>query len=319
MNEVLTTKALKKTFRTKGSAVEAVRGVDLRITEGEIFGFLGPNGAGKTTTLRMVATLMKPDSGEATIAGYDLFRQSAEIRKNIGYVSQAGGSDRDVTAREDLILQGRLYGMSKQAAQKQAEKLIDALDISSVADRKAATYSGGQKRRLDIALGMMHHPKLLFLDEPTTGLDPQNRERLWDLVRELRDDGVTIFLTTHYMDEADALSDRVAIMDKGIIVAEGTPKELKQKVSGDMILIGIAHALHEKALQVLQQQSYVRETSSENNAVRLYVDSGERVLPDIMRLLDSEKIPMHTITLSQPTLNDVFLKQTGRKLHEEEA
>ncbi|WP_201748018.1 ABC transporter ATP-binding protein [Chitinophaga vietnamensis] len=229
MQYILCTADLRKSYRTGKQAVEAVRGVDMQVHQGEIFGFLGPNGAGKTTTLRMLTTLLQPDSGEAMIAGYDLRRQQQQIRECIGYVSQAGGSDKDATAWEDLILQGRLHGMPKLAAAARAKVLLETFDLGNIADRKPATYSGGQKRRLDVALGMMHNPAILFLDEPTTGLDPQNRERLWEEVRRLRDQGTTIFLTTHYMDEADALCDRIAIMDAGRIVVTGAPQELKRK------------------------------------------------------------------------------------------
>lgn len=319
MNTILHANGLRKSFTRKGKTVEAVRGADLAVAPGEIFGFLGPNGAGKTTTLRMLATLLQPDGGDAIIAGFDLRKDPFMVRSRIGYVSQAGGSDRDMTALEDLLLQGRLYGMTRGNAYDRARHLLDALELSSIADRKSGTYSGGQKRRLDIALGMMHAPALLFLDEPTTGLDPQSRVHLWDEVRRLRDAGTTIFLTTHYMDEADLLSDRIAIMDKGRIVAEGTPAALKQQVAGDMVLLGLTEdgSVAERALSLFREQTYVREAGYENGKVRLYVRQGETILPDLLRLLDRERIGLQSVTLSQPTLDDVFLKQTGRSLGEE--
>jgi ABC-2 type transport system ATP-binding protein len=336
MKTILYANGLRKSFVHKGKTVEAVRGANLKVEAGEIFGFLGPNGAGKTTTLRMLATLLQPDAGEAIVAGYDLRKDPFMVRSRIGYVSQVGGSDRDMTALEDLVLQGRLYNLSRSDAYVRAKELLDALDLSSIAGRKTATYSGGQKRRLDIALGMMHRPTLLFLDEPTTGLDPQSRIRLWDEVRKLRDAGTTIFLTTHYMDEADSLSDRIAIMDKGLIVAEGTPMALKQQVAGDMILLGLGEdgvhgvddqsertaqqpggVLAERVLSLFREQAYVREAGYEHGKIRLYVSQGETVLPEVLRILDRDKIVLRSITLSQPTLDDVFLKQTGRSLAEE--
>ncbi|RAJ79269.1 ABC-2 type transport system ATP-binding protein [Chitinophaga dinghuensis] len=231
MSQILYTSGLQKSYKTGKETIPAVNGVDLEVFSGEIFGFLGPNGAGKTTTLRMLTTLLQPDAGEVSICSYDLYQQPEKIREVIGYVSQSGGADKDATAWEDLILQARLYGMSKREAAARASDLLAALGLESIADRRPATYSGGQKRRLDIAIGMINRPKILFLDEPTTGLDPHSREQLWDEVRKLRDLGTTIFLTTHYMEEADALSDRIAIMDQGQIVLTGTPASLKDAIS----------------------------------------------------------------------------------------
>src|SRR5688572_8917032 len=230
-------RGLRKSFWSRvGRAkktVEAVRGVDLDVPAGEIFGFLGPNGAGKTTTLRMLATLIPPDGGTATIAGADLLKQPAEVRKRIGYVAQGGSTWPEVSAREELVLQGRFYGLSKADAQRRAAKALDAFQLTEYADRKCKTYSGGQRRRVDIALGIIHDPKAVFLDEPTTGLDPQSRAHMWDEIRRLRAEGLTVFITTHYLEEADALCDRVAIIDHGEIVAEGTPDGLKREVAGD--------------------------------------------------------------------------------------
>ena len=318
MDTILMTKGLRKTFSSKAGPVAAVKGVDLAVYPGEIFGFLGPNGAGKTTTLRMLATLLAPDGGEAIVAGHDLLREPGRVRTRIGYVSQTGGSDRDVTALADLRLQGQLYGLSSGEARLRTTELLKALGLEEIASRKSGTYSGGQKRRLDIALGMMHRPALLFLDEPTTGLDPASRAQLWEEVRRLRDLGTTIFLTTHYMDEADVLSDRIAIMDKGVIVAEGTPRALKQQVAGDMVLLGLTEdgAAKDKALSLLRGRDYVREAAYEQGRLRLYVREGEAVLPDILRQMDQARIGLTSITMSQPTLDDVFLRQTGRSLQE---
>jgi len=209
---VIETRGLRRVFKTRNRQVEAVAGVDLNVRRGEIFGFLGPNGAGKTTTLRMLATLLPPSGGTARVAGCELATQQARIRERIGYVGQAGGADREITGRTELVFQGRLYGMPTEAANKRAAELVVMLELEGAADRKVGTYSGGQKRRLDIGLGLVHGPQVLFLDEPTTGLDPQSRARVWDEVRRLHDRGTTVFLTTHYLDEADALCDLVAII-----------------------------------------------------------------------------------------------------------
>src|SRR5436305_6042530 len=236
---MIKTVGLRKSFRARKGSVDAVRGVDLTVNEGEIFGFLGPNGAGKTTTLRMLATLIVPDGGEATIAGADLRRDPAGVRRQIGYVAQGGSTWDTVTAREELVLQARLYGIGKAQARQLAQRAIEGFQLTEFADRKCQTYSGGQRRRVDVALGIIHAPKVVFLDEPTTGLDPQSRAHMWDEVRRLRSEGLTVFITTHYLDEADALCDRVSIMDNGEIVASGTPADLKREISGDVVRVGV--------------------------------------------------------------------------------
>jgi ABC-2 type transport system ATP-binding protein len=315
MSLIIETKALNKTFKSGKTTVEAVKGIDLEVRQGEIFGFLGPNGAGKTTTLRMLATLVQPGGGQATIAGYDLQRDAAHVREHIGYVSQAGGTDHHSNSRENLIMQARLYGMSAAEAKRRTEEIIVALQLDTFANRIARTYSGGQRRRLDLGLGMIHRPSLLFLDEPTTGLDPQSRAHLWDEVRRLRDSGTTVFLTTHYMDEADSLCDRLAIMDDGRIVAEGTPDTLKKHIAGDIVTLGVNGA-RERASDLLRAQVFVREVNTAGKGLQLYVENGEENLPAILRLLDGEHIAISTLSLARPTLNDVFLRQTGRSLRE---
>lgn len=310
---MIETQGLAKSFKTRKGEVQAVRGVDLRVNASEIFGFLGPNGAGKTTTMRMLATLLEPTGGQARVAGFELRNEAAKIRTRIGYVGQKGGAEENASGRENLVLQGRLYGMSRAAAQDRAAELVRILDLEAFADRLAKSYSGGQRRRLDLALGMMHRPALLFLDEPTAGLDPQSRARLWDEVRRLRSGGTSIFLTTHYLDEADALCDRLAIIDAGQIVSEGTPSALKQQVAGDSISLGLdMHNAHIKDL--LRAQPFVREMHDAEDGVQLYVERGEEALPVVMRLL--EDTPISTVTLARPTLDDVFLRLTGRSLRE---
>ncbi len=315
---MIETQGLTMTFKGRRGIVEAVRGIDLVVREGELFGFLGPNGAGKTTTMRMLSTLLTPTSGQATICGYDLLRQPGEVRRQIGYVGQKGGAESAETGRENLILQGQLYGMSDEDAKERTAELVDKFELGSFADRLVKTYSGGQRRRLDVAMGMMHHPKLLFLDEPTTGLDPQSRVHIWDEVRRLRSEGMTIFLTTHYMDEADGLCDRLAIMDNGKIVILDTPNALKQQIAGDIITLGLdlRNGAMAHIKETLRAQPFLRELQETDHHLQLYVEGGEQVLPEILRLLDHNQVPIRTVSLARPTLEDVFLRLTGRSLRE---
>jgi ABC-2 type transport system ATP-binding protein len=318
---IISTSDLRKSFRSKSGPIEAVRGVSIEVRRGEIFGFLGPNGAGKTTTLRMLTTLLPIDAGSATVAGIDVARHPRRVRSRIGYVSQLGGADELATGRENLILQGRLYGGDLAAVTARAQTLMEILDIADFADRRVKTYSGGQRRRLDVALGIVHDPEVLFLDEPSTGLDPQNRANLWDHVRMLRENGTTVFLTTHYLEEADALCDRLVIMDHGEIVIEGSPRDLKREVAGDAVLLGLHDSddAIDRAQAILQGQPFVREVTKEGDQLRLYVDDGGTALPRLMRLLEGEHIALRSISLSEPTLDDVFLRQTGRSLRDASA
>jgi len=314
---VVSTVDLKKYFSARSGVVKAVDGVNLSVSEGQVFGFLGPNGAGKTTTLRILTTLIPADSGQAIVAGCDVLRDPDAVRCRIGYVSQAGGSDRPATGRENLVLQGRLYGMARPNAEERAAELIDLLDLTDFADRIVYTYSGGQRRRLDVALGIMHQPRVLFLDEPTTGLDPQNRANLWEQIAKLKSNGTTIFLTTHYLEEADTLSDYVAIMDYGRIVAEGTPEQLKRQVSCDTIRITLGNPGQAAAvMQMLEGQPVVKAVAQESDCLRISVDNGEAALPEIMRALDAQDTAITGISLSTATLDDVFLEKTGRSLRD---
>jgi ABC-2 type transport system ATP-binding protein len=320
VENVIATHELRKSFSSRRGPVDAVRGISINVAQGEIFGFLGPNGAGKTTTLRMLTTLLPIDAGTAIVAGFDVARKPKQVRSRIGYVSQLGGADEDSTGRENLILQGRLYGARSAAVACRVSALIELLDLAEFADRRVKTYSGGQRRRLDVALGIVHEPAVLFLDEPTAGLDPQSRANLWEHIRALRDRGTTAFLTTHYLEEADVLCDRLMIMDHGQIVAEGTPRDLKREVAGDSVSIILRQGdvCAERALPVLCQQPYVRQLAADDGQVRLYVDDGGTALPELIRLLDGENIGIRSITLSEPSLDDVFLQQTGRSLRDGE-
>jgi ABC-2 type transport system ATP-binding protein len=312
-------RGLRKSYRTgrgrKATVVEAVRGVDLDVKEGEIFGFLGPNGAGKTTTLQVLTTLIEPDGGEATIADVDLRQDPAEVRKRVGYVAQGGMTWGESTAREELVLHARMYGLGKAEARRRAADALEAFQLTEYADRPCGTYSGGQRRRVDIALGIIHRPRLVFLDEPTTGLDPQSRAHMWDEIRRLRDGGMTIFLTTHYLDEADALCDRIAIIDNGEIVSEGSPEQLKREITGDVLVVGV-NGSTPKAIELLGGAAYVRKLETDPAGLRLYVDDGATAIPQVMRTLDSAQLDLDSIQLHRPSLDDVFLAKTGRSLRD---
>lgn len=319
---MIETQLLKKTFtakfKGKKKLVEAVKGVNLTVKRGEIFGFLGPNGAGKSTTQRMLSTLLTPTEGKAMINGFDLWRDKQKIRRCIGYVSQAGGTDGLSTGVENLILQARLYGLDKATAQKRAVEYIDRFRMESFGDRKALSYSGGQRRRLDLALGMIHRPQLLLLDEPTAGLDPQSRAYLWEEIQNLKSDGMTVFLTTHYMDEADKLCDTVAIIDNGLIAAQGTPDALKSKIGADTITLGFHNGASAQAsAQLLQNVKGVQQAQAKEHSVVMHSGSMEEALPHILRILDGQGLKAENISLSKPSLDDVFLQYTGRSLREE--
>jgi ABC-2 type transport system ATP-binding protein len=316
--EMIRTRGLRRVFKTKRGSINAVHGVDLVVRSGEIYGVLGPNGAGKTTTLRMLATLLPASGGEATVAGCDLRLQPEEVRRRIGWVGQTGGTDPRLSAREELIFQARVYGDSPRRAAERAARLLVMVELGDVADRPSASYSGGQKRRLDLALGLVHRLRLLFLDEPTTGLDPQSRAHLWQEVRKVREAGMTVFLTTHYLEEADALCDRAAIIDHGRIVAEGTLADLKRQIGSDVISLRLALPADrvDAALGLFRSQSFVRQIESEDAQLWLYVDDGERAVPVVLRLLDAAGIALETIAMSRPSLDDVFLRQTGHSLRD---
>ena len=309
---------LRKSFRVAGATIEAVSGIDLTVPAGEIFGLLGPNGAGKTTTLRILATLLPADAGSVFIAGADVFRAPGLVRRRIGYVGQLGGADKEATGRENLLLAGRLYGLSAADARRRCAELTAVFDLDALADRPVRTYSGGQRRRLEVALGIMHRPQVLFLDEPSTGLDPQNRANLQEQVRLLRDEGTTIFLTTHYLDEADQLCDRVAIVDHGRVIALGSPDELKQRYSGDTIEVTAdaqADALEDVAYSLADEPS-IASLAVANGTIRVTAVDATKAMAAVFGALASRGVPTRAASVARPTLDDVFLRETGRSLRD---
>lgn len=309
-------RGLARTFKTRHGVVEAVRGIDFHVKAGEIVGLLGPNGAGKTTTQRMLATLLVPTAGEATVAGCDLRRDPVGVRRQLGYVSQSGGTNPSAKVDEELVTQAQLYGMSRADAAVRAVELRSALDLADLGDRLIKSLSGGQKRRLDIALGLLHRPKLVFLDEPSTGLDPHSRANLWSHIKSVRDrEKGTILLTTHYLDEADALCDRILIIDHGKIVAEGSPEELKRRISGDLVTFEVDDSTEAKA--VLDRAPGAREVTVVERGVRVTVDAGDQQALPLMRTLDGAGVKVRSLHIAHPSLDDVFLTLTGRSLRDE--
>ena len=302
--------------------MRAVDGVDLDVQEGEVVGFLGPNGAGKTTTLRMLTTLLRPTAGTATVAGYDVVRESEQVRRTIGYVSQSGGAFSGARAGDEVVDHGMLYGLPRRAVEERGKALFERMDLPGMWTRMPRNMSGGQKRRLDIVMGLIHEPRLVFLDEPTTGLDPQARANLWDHIRDLRDRlGITVLLTTHYLDEADVLSDRIVVIDHGRIVASDTADNLKAQVAGDLVDLEVADLarLPEAAARL---RSLVGDRSGVevvDRHVRARVPRAGRSVPGLIRDLDRAGIDLHAIEIRRPTLDDVFLALTGRSLRDAES
>jgi ABC-2 type transport system ATP-binding protein len=309
---------LRKSYRTAGKTVAAVDGIDLTVADGEVFGLLGPNGAGKTTTLRILTTLLPADAGSASVAGADVRRDPALVRRRIGYVGQLGGADASATGRENLLLAGRLYGLSAADARRRCAELAEIFDIGELVDRAVRTYSGGQRRRLEVALGIMHRPRVLFLDEPTTGLDPQNRANLWDQLLKLRETGTTIVVTTHYLDEADQYSDRVAIVDHGRVIALGSPDELKRRYSSDTISVtpDVTHGDLPALSRELADAAAADGVVVENGAIRLTVTDTTQAMAAAFGVLAARGVPARAVSVARPSLDDVFLRETGRSLRD---
>ncbi len=316
-------RGLVQTFHTgRGKAakeVRAVDGVDLDVAEGEVVGFLGPNGAGKTTTLRMLTTLLRPTAGTATVAGYDVVEQPVQVRRSIGYVSQVGATFSGAYAGDEVVDHGMLYGMSRADAVRRGHELFDQLQLDGLWKRMPKNMSGGQKRRLDVVMGLIHDPRLVFLDEPTTGLDPQARANLWEHIEGLRSRlGATVFLTTHYLDEADALADRILIIDQGRIVASDTADNLKAQVAGDLVDLEVASDADVAA--AAQRLGAVADgVETDGRHVRGRVQRAGRVVPGLLRDLDGAGVALDSIEVARPTLDDVFLTLTGRSLRDAEA
>lgn len=311
-------RGLKRAFKARKQVIDAVRGIDITVRRGEIVGFLGPNGAGKSTTLRMLCTLLTPTDGTARVAGCDLRQDPEGVRRRIGYVSQAGSTAPEALVGEELVTHARFYGIDPKVAAERARGLLTALDLAETWERKCGSLSGGQRRRLDIAMGLIHEPTLVFLDEPSTGLDPQSRANLWTHIRKLRDTfGTTVFLTTHYMDEADSLSDRILIIDHGTIIAEGTPAALKKRVSGDAVTVTLrTEAEAETGMAVAGALPGADTPLREANVVRLHVPDGGTALPALIKGLIDAGIEPIGVEVKRPTLDDVFLTLTGRSLRD---
>jgi ABC-2 type transport system ATP-binding protein len=299
--------------------VQALDGVSFSVREGEVFGLLGPNGAGKSTTVRTLVTLTQPDSGSATVAGYDVRRQQNEVRRAIGYVPQDSGVDVFGTGRENLMLQGHVQGMGGRDLKQRADELLELVGIAQAADRVVRGYSGGMRRRLDIALGLVHRPRVLFLDEPTTGLDPEARVAMWHEVGRLAEaESLTILLTTHYLEEADQLADRLAIVSQGKVVVGGTPAELKATLQGDAVQVELENGAVAQAEEILRRVGARPEQVLDGRTVVARVDNGGRALPGIISALESAGVGVESVSVSRPSLDDVYLHYTGRDFSTED-
>ncbi len=319
LDAIVQVKDLHKTFDPD---VKAVDGISFAVNRGEIFGFLGPNGAGKSTTIKILTTLLLKTSGHATIDGLDVDTEPAKIREIIGYAAQDVGVDDDLTGRENLRLQSKFYHIPRVEIESRVEMILKTVGLVEGADRRAGTYSGGMRRRLDLAMALISKPKLLFLDEPTTGLDPQNRIGVWNYIKSLNEQGMTIFLTTQYMEEADRLCDRLCIIDHGKIVAEGTPADLKAEIGADVIQIALksdgASKAHDAAREALRRIPGVQEVKDFDAGVMAYAKNGPSLIPQMVRMLDDVGVQISQLTLSAPSLDDVFLKHTGHQMRVEE-
>ncbi len=297
--------------------VLAVQGVDLAVEEGEIFGFLGPNGAGKTTTVRMLTTLLLPTGGRATVAGHDVVKEARAVRGSIGVALQEAALDPLMTGRELIRLQATLQGLPGEEGRRRADDLLERVDLADAADRRVGTYSGGMQRRLDLAAALVHEPRVLFLDEPTTGLDPVSRKTIWEEVRALNDDGTTVFLTTQYLEEADQLADNVAIIDRGTIVAEGTPESLKAQIGNPHIQLQLAEGSVAEAEEVCTRIGKLLPPK-DGHTVLVEVENGAADIPRTVRALDEAGIAVESLELVRPTLDDVFVAKTGHHLEKDE-
>ncbi len=298
--------------------IQAVRGIDLRVRPGQVFGFLGQNGSGKTTTVRMLTTLLRPTEGAAQVGGFDIYDDARQVRRTIGVALQEAGLDILQTGRELLRLQSRLYNVARGEIEDRIAHLLEVVDLTEDADRRIGGYSGGMQRRLDLASALVHSPSIIFLDEPTTGLDPVSRQHLWEYIQRLnREDGVTFFLTTQYLEEADQLCDEIAILDAGLIVQQGTPDELKSTVSADVIFVQVEgdEEAQSRAVAALLPLANVEDAYWDfNEGVAIFTKSGHETLPLVVRKLDDEQLPFSNLRLARATLDDVFFKATGHRI-----
>ncbi len=311
--------------KTYGDGTKAVKGISFNVSEGEFFGFLGPNGAGKSTTIKILTTLLRKTSGSASVAGFDVDSDGAKIRKIIGVQNQDTVVDEDLTGRENMTLQGELQQMHGQALNERVDELLKIVDLVDAADKRAGFYSGGMKKRLDLATTLVHDPKILFLDEPTTGLDPQSRAAIWAYLKRLNEQGITIFITTQYLEEVDRLCRRLAIVDLGEIVAQGTPSELKHEIGADSISLGFENSTmnggdtRSKAKELLEKKfDGISNIVNSDIGLTVYAKNGGFLVPEIVRAFDDAKIGLSSIGVSSPTLDDVFLKHTGKRIRVEE-
>ncbi len=319
-SSIIKVQSLSKVF--PGDIV-AVDDVSFSVAKGEIFGFLGPNGAGKTTTIMMLITLLQPTSGKAVVCDYDVVKNANDVRQCMGYVSQDVAVDDDLTGWENLILQAGFYHLPKQLAMERINEVLEMVDLKDRAKTMVKNYSGGMRKRLDIASGLIHRPRVLFLDEPTLGLDIQTRVKIWDYIEDLRSEKeVTVFVTTHYMDEADHLCDRVAIIDYGKIKALGTPDNLKIALGGDVLQLSLAESDESRVKEIMKKLTdlpFVKNISPKDSKLLLYIDEGEKSTPKVFSLLDDLGVSIESMLLKKPSLDDVFLHHTGRELRDESA
>jgi ABC-2 type transport system ATP-binding protein len=307
--------------KTYPGDVTALDGLSITVRPREVLGLLGPNGAGKSTTIKVLTTLVRPDSGTASIAGYDVLRQPDRVRRVIGVVSQRSGADPMATGRDNLVLQGRMYGMRGAELNRRVRELLDRFDLGDAAGRQVRTYSGGMQRRLDVALGLAHRPEVLFLDEPTTGLDPEARAAMWEEISRLAgDDSLAILLTTHYLDEADRLAGRLAIVDKGRIVAEGSPDALKAELRGDAVHLELREAPEEQRVRsVIGTLPGVREVVLDGRRLSARADDGAAAVPIALAALDQAGLQVAAVTVARPSLDDVYLRYAGRRFVQTDA
>ncbi|MGA2665315.1 MAG: ATP-binding cassette domain-containing protein [Nitrososphaerales archaeon] len=313
---IVKVEGLSKTYDGKFKAVDSV---SFEIREGEIFGFLGPNGAGKSTTINMLTTLIPPSSGKATVCGFDVHKSANQVRRNVGIVPQDYTADEDMTGLENIVLCADLYGLPRSDSKPHAQELLKLVELQDAENRMVKTYSGGMRRRLELACGLINYPRLLFLDEPTLGLDVQTRAAVWKYIRMLKEQfHMTLFLTTHYLEEADSLCDRIAIIDHGHIIRIGSPTELKESIGGDVIVVGVADGEPDISADILRIP-LVKEAKKQRNEYRIKAEQGEETTPQIMDLIRSKGLHVTKISLTKPTLDEAYLEFTGKSIREEEA